>query len=201
MFVKIYAMTVGNVRRTALLTLTLASCITPLLACADQTSTQPSRTILPVTGTWTGTYRVTSCTPPPYFGSCSLFTTQTYPIRLTLSQKSLAVSGTFDGVVANGSTVSVPVSGAVDMSGTLSLQGNQPFQDVYSGAHWVGQPGVSIDGWTTTMSSGTSLAGTFVETVQAHYFLTVYPATITFQSDIVTLTLESSSAVASRRVS
>ncbi len=155
-------------------------------ACAANPS-QPSRTILPVTGTWTGTYKVTSCTPPPYFGSCSLFTSQTYAIQLTLTQTGQSVTGMFDGEVAGTRHGRFALTGSFDELSTLRLQGSQTFiEGEFAGSE---QAGIVFDNWTAVMDeAGTSMKGVFRETVEAHFYDLFYPATIAFQSQIVTLT-------------
>jgi hypothetical protein len=106
-----------------------------------------------------------------------------------LTQTGDTVTGTFDGDVASG-PLSAPIalSGSVDSSRTLRLQGSQAFQDVFRGVTWVGQPGVEFDQWMTIMDdAGTSITGGFRETVQAHFYLAPYATPIGFQSEIVSL--------------
>jgi len=164
-------------------------------ACGDAQPTQPSRTVLPVTGTWTGTYQVTSCTanfevlPCGYFASSPFLRGATDSMRLVLMQSGTIVTGTFDSAVTNAFTggQSLPVSGSIDSSATLRLQGGQPFKP---GCHQIGsQNGIDIGDWTTAINdAGTSITGTFRQSITGAYIFSCYVATIDFQSVIVSLT-------------
>jgi hypothetical protein len=117
------------------------------------------------------------------------FVPATNSMRVVLTQAGTTVIGTFTSdVLALGgnSTPLLPVSGSVDSSGTLRLQGGQPFKP---GCHEVGsQIGYDIGDWITTLSdSQTSLTGVFRQSITGAYIFSCYVATIDFQSQIVVL--------------
>jgi hypothetical protein len=163
-------------------------------ACGDTQPAQPSRTVLPVTGTWTGTYQVTSCTANFSVLPCRNFASPpgaTNSMRLVLAQTGTIVTGTFDSAFTNAfngdKPLPVPVSGSLDSSATLRLQGGQPFKP---GCHEIGsQIGIDIGDWTTAMNyAGSSLTGVFRQSITGAYIFSCYVGTIDVQSEIVLLT-------------
>jgi hypothetical protein len=161
-------------------------------ACGSAQLTRPTTAILPLTGTWTGTYRVTSCTPDVLIGCSSIYLSRpAYSVRLVLTQTESMVTGTFDGDVATGRLAApIPLSGSADSSGALHLRGGQPFVDgFFPGSE---QQGIDFGNWTTVEGAGgTSMSGAFHQTITAHYALQAYPLTVDFQSEIVSLTRSS----------
>src|SRR5258705_12788404 len=123
-------------------------------ACGDTQLTRPTeptpldRTAHSVTGTWTGTYRVTGCRanfsvlPCSYFASEPFLPGGAHSMQIVLAQTGAIVSGTVDTDIMNAfSSKSFPVSGMIDSSGTLRLQGSQPFIPGCFGDH---QNGIDI---------------------------------------------------------
>ena len=108
-------------------------------------------------GTWSGTYRVTSCTGHYDFRLCGRLTTNIldgspahHPFTLVLSQVLDQVSGTLDH-----RNRTIPVSGVVRESGALVLEAVVPQPDL--------DP-LRITNWSTMMSpSGAQLNGAFTQ--------------------------------------
>ncbi len=172
----------------------IVCCLILCAGCGVNPPTEPSRQIAVVTGTWLGTYRVTGCSADFQVLDCSYFMEHYVggsagSMRLVLAQTGLAVSGTFDSDVTTvtGPRVLLPVSGSVDSSGTLRLEGGRPFVESHS-CFTGSQSGIDITHWRATMDEvGTRLTGTFHQSRTGHFF-SCYVNTVTFESEIVTLT-------------
>lgn len=161
--------------RAALLLLALG-----LSACNSSAPAAPSPQPGPpiFSGTWSGTYQITSCTghydprscPRMMFGISSA-TRVSYPFTLTLSQDGTQVSGTLD--IRRPYTI--PVTGMVREAGVLALEASfreDPDLDP-----------LRIVNWSSTISATTQMSGAFTM-LDPNETLTV-PYTIRTQNEFV----------------
>jgi hypothetical protein len=140
----------------------LLSCGIALAAvsCSDDENKNPTTpTGIPtVSGTWSGTYHVKTCTDTVNGAAGTLCATvldtgtttnnaSTQPLQVTLTQQSDQVGGTvaFTGWLAQ----SVPVTGTVGSSGRVWLQGAVAFTDAACPAV---TGTVTVSGWITDLN-------------------------------------------------
>jgi hypothetical protein len=153
-------MTANHLLRGLLLFGLLCGIAIGTTSCGDDNNTSPtSPTGIPtVSGTWTGTYHIKTCTDtvngaPGTLCATVLDTTSTtntastQPITVTLTQQSDQVGGTvaFSGWYVQ----SVPVTGTVGTSGRVWLQGSVAFTDAACPA---ATGTVSLSGWVTDLN-------------------------------------------------
>jgi hypothetical protein len=153
---------------------------------------EPSPAVQPITGKWTGAYRVVSC----FGGFEACHDVQpSYVITLMLDQSTNdTVTGMFSGQIPAGFTnpqviaesAPIALNGSLDASHTLVLQGSRPF--VYGDSACVGcQTGVTFTNWMTSVdAAGMSMTGGFR---MALIFRTnnAYPNNWTMQCELVSL--------------
>ena len=162
-----------------------------LASCGGSSPNEPTRTTLPVTGTWKGTYRVTNCTANFTIIPCMALVPEATTMQLVLTQTGTNVAGTLTSdVLALGTPnpPTLPMTGEVDSSGKLHLQGGQPFRPGCHDPATSSQVGYDIGDWITTMNpAGTSLSGAFRQSVTGAYLFSCYVATIDFQTEIISV--------------
>jgi len=176
-------MTIVSTRgRRLLVCVGLSTCVGICSGCTDSPA-GPGKTIPPVTGTWSGTYRVTTCSATFEILPCSYFVPTTNAMRLVLTQDGVNVSGTFTSDIL---TKPLAVMGSMDLNGVLRLQGTQEFHpDICGGSLFLK---LEIADWTMALdATGSAFTGTFRQSVSRYYF-SCYPGKIDFQTEIVSLT-------------
>jgi hypothetical protein len=135
-----------------------------------------------LTGVWSGSYRITDCRSTIVF-PCSTYINQTHAIRLILSDDGNQLRGTFGGELSTGPTNPIPIQ---SVGGAMDLSGSQ----TYVTGRW---PGCEQQGVELTISispvgqSGSSLAGSLTQKIEANYGKTVYPTSATFAGQIIAL--------------
>jgi len=158
----------------------ISICVGTCSACMDSPS-RPSKPSLPVTGTWSGSYSITSCGATFEVLPCSYFAPTTNTMRLILTQDDVNVTGTFSSDIM---TQPLAVTGSIDSTRTLRLQGSQEFLQSHCGG-----PALKLEiaNWTTALdATGSSLTGTFRQSASRYYF-SCYWGTIVFQTEIISL--------------
>ena len=123
------------------------SCVGICGACTHSPS-QPSKTIPPVTGTWSGAYRVTTCSATFAVLPCSYFVPSTNAMRLVLTQDGENVSGTFTSDII---VDPVAVTGSIGIDRILHLQGAKEFQPPICGTPLLLK--LEIADWTTGLAT------------------------------------------------
>jgi hypothetical protein len=93
----------------------------PLTACGSKSPSTPTETIAQYGGTWTGTYSITGCTQTGGIALANICGAlgQTPPYRMSLTQSSRNVSGTF----TLGSVAFPQTGGTVGTDTSLQLNG------------------------------------------------------------------------------
>jgi len=102
-------------------------------------------------------------------------------MRLILTQDDVNVTGTFSSDIM---TQPLAVTGSIDSTRTLRLQGSQEFLQSHCGG-----PALKLEiaNWTTALdATGSSLTGTFRQSASRYYF-SCYWGTIDFQTEIISL--------------
>jgi hypothetical protein len=152
---------IATIDRAGLVTPIASGSARVIATYGDQQGVNNVRVLPDFTGTWSGTYRITSCSGHYDFRLCGRMTTSIidgspnrYPFTLVLSQTRDQVNGTLEE-----RDRSTPLTGIVRESGILVLEASVP------------QPGLEplrITNWSsTTNAANTQLSGAFTKLVTA----------------------------------
>ena len=138
-----------------------------------------------LSGTWTGTYTVTGCSPTAAPNTCTMYVPKTPgAMTLTLTQSGKQLSGTF-----NSDFLSIPfaVTGTVDDAGRVTLQGTR--QDRWSCLGFVGESMddyAAVRNWKTEVTKTGDLLGTFTQSAR-HSLSSCYFTLYDFPTEVISL--------------
>lgn len=164
-----------------------------LAACSTQPPTSPSVVTPPaprvftgnLTGTWTGRYTITSCTPTTAPHACTNYVPATPgAVTLTLTQSGRQLSGTFTSDFVS---LTVPISGAVDEGGKVTLQGTyQAFAQCFGFVSSTLVDTIAVRNWQAEVTKSGEILGTFVQS-RRHSLSSCYYTLFDFSTELLSL--------------